>query len=111
MLTDKSYKIGKKLVQILLPAFASLYFVLGLPSTDQVVGVTAIITTFLGVCLAISSILYEKSNAAYDGIFIVHTNEDGRKLFSLEIDKDPDEMEEKGSISFKIASPNLTQEV
>ncbi len=111
MLTDTSYNLGKRLVQVILPMFASLYFVFELPSAEQVVGVTVVIITFLGVYLSISSERYKESGAAYDGTLVINTNEDGRKLFSLELDKDPDEIEQKGSISFKLSSSQSTLEV
>ncbi len=108
MLTNTSYNLGKRLVQVILPVFASLYFVLGLPSSEQVIGVTVVITAFLGLCLGISSNRYEKSGAGYDGTLVVNTNEEGKKLFSLEIDKDPDEIEQQGSLSFKLSSSQST---
>lgn len=106
MLTEKSYNIGKTSVQVILPAVSALYFGLasiwGLPSAEQVVGTLAIITTFLGVCLGLSSRQYEASGAAYDGQMVVTTIEDGPKLYSLELNGAPEEIENKKSINFKI---------
>lgn len=107
MLSETSYNIGKKLVQVVLPAFASLYFGLasiwGLPAAEEVVGTLAVITTFLGVTLGISTRQYEASGAAYDGSMIVTTTEDGPKTFTLEIDEDPEELEKRDSITFKVS--------
>lgn len=106
MLSDKAYNIGKRLVQIILPACASLYYGLaliwGLPAAEEVLGTIAVITTFLGVSLGISTRQYEASDAAYDGRMIVVEPEDGPKVFSLELDGDPADIVNRDSIRFKI---------
>ncbi len=107
--SDKTYAVSKQFVQVILPATSALYFGLasiwGLPAAEQVVGTLAVFTTFLGVCLGISSRQYEASGAAYDGQIVVNTPEDGPKLFSLQLDGDPDELDQKKSITFKVESP------
>ena len=107
MLTDTAYSIGKKLVQIVIPAFSALYFglaaVWGLPAAEQVVGSLAVLATFLGAVLGLSSKQYDESEAAFDGTLEVETNDTGRTLFSLQVDGDPEELAKKGAISFKVA--------
>lgn len=114
ILTDTSYSVGKKLVQVILPAFSAMYFGLatiwGLPAAEQVVGTTAIITTFLGVSLGISSIQYDASGAAYDGSLVVKKGENGRKIFSLELNGDPEEVVNKTSITFKIDPHDIEED-
>ncbi len=106
--SDKTYSAAKKLVQVILPALSSLYFglasVWGLSNAEQVVGTLAVITTFLGVCLGISTKQYESSGAAYDGQIVVTTPEIGPKLFSLQLDNNPEDIENKKSITFKVQS-------
>lgn len=106
MLNDTAYELGKKAVQIWLPAFSTLYFVLaqiwGLPAAEQVVGTIAAVTTFLGVTLGISSKQYDKSGAAYGGVIEVETADTGRKIFSLVVDGDPEEIERQSAITFKV---------
>lgn len=108
MLTDSSYHIGKKLVQVYIPALSSLYFGLGniwgFPAIEQVVGSLAVFATFIGVCLGLSSKQYDESEAAYDGKVVVETKETGKKMFSLELDGDPEEIEQKAAVSFKVTS-------
>jgi hypothetical protein len=108
MLSDGAYHIGKILVQIYIPALSSLYFVFGLifdlPAVEQVVGSLAILALFLGVCLGLSSKQYDTSEAAYDGKVVVETNGAGKKMFSLELDGDPAEIEQKNAVSFKVAN-------
>lgn len=108
MLADGSYHLGKKFVQLFIPAASSLYFILGsiwdLPAVEQVIGIFAIIATIIGICLNVSSRQYDVSEAAFDGKVIIETNGTGRKLFSLELGGDPEEIEEKYSVAFKVKS-------
>ena len=105
MLTDTSYEVAKRFVQIILPAFSALYFGLaniwGLPAAEQVVGTIAVVTTFLGVCLGISTHQYNESGAAYDGRMVIEETED-KKMFSMELDEDPETLENKDSVRFKV---------
>jgi hypothetical protein len=107
-LTDTAYNVGKKLVWVFIPGLSSLYFglapILDLPSSEKVMGTLAVIATFLGVCLTISSRQYEASGAAYDGQLVVIIPEDGPKIFSLQLDGDPEELEQKDSVTFKVTS-------
>lgn len=111
MLTDGFYAFGKKFVQVYLPALASLYFGLGklwgFPAIEQVVGSCAVIATFIGVTLGISSSNFDKTDAGYDGNVVVTTHpQTGKKLYSLEINHDAvsiDHLDQKSSLKFKMA--------
>lgn len=106
MLSDAFYRFSKKLVQIILPALSSLYFGLDsiwdLPAEDKVVGTLAVLATFLGVSLGISTRQYESSGVGYGGSIVITKPEDGKKNFVLEIDGDPHEIEKHDSITFKV---------
>lgn len=106
MLSDTSYSIGKKLVQVYIPAVSSLYFGLssiwGLPATEQVVGTFAVVATFLGVCLGLSSRQYDASEAAYDGEMISETDDSGKTTLRLVLNDEADVLAEKDTISFKV---------
>lgn len=106
---DRTYDVVKRMVQVILPAFSALYFGLAsiwdLPEADKVVGTIAVITTFLGVSLGISSAQYAARNIGYDGKLVVRSPRaqgEGPTIYSLEIDKHPDELVHKKSISFKV---------
>lgn len=115
ILTGLAYDIVKQLAQVWLPAFGALYFglagVWGLPAADQVVGTVVVVDTFLGVFLGVSQRRYDASDEAYDGKIVVTTSDTGRKLFSLEIDGDPEEIEQKSSIAFRVGSRTAPLEV
>lgn len=106
MLNDRIYAFGKRLVQLYLPAFATLYFALaviwGLPAADKVLGTTAALTTFLGVTLGISSKQYDASGAAYDGTVKVVPNEAGS---AVHFNVDPRDLVNKDSVTFKVEPP------
>lgn len=106
IMTNKMYDILKRLVQVILPATSSAYFALAaiydLPNPDKIVGTIAVVTTFLGVTLGISTAQYYKSDVPYDGNMVIRSNNVGNKMFSLELNSDPNDIEGKESISFKV---------
>jgi hypothetical protein len=109
MLSDKAYNIAKVLVQVILPATASLYFGLSaiwvdLPHPDKVVGTIVVVTTFLGVVLGVSSRQYHASGAGFDGQMVVTESDEGNKVVSLELDFDPGEIEERDNVNFRVTS-------
>ena len=65
-LSNSNYDFLKWVAQILLPAFATLYFALsqiwGLPYSEEVVGTITAIDAFLGALLGISTHLYNKED-------------------------------------------------
>lgn len=106
VLTRTTYDVTKKLVQLWLPAFASLYFGLsqiwGFPKGEEVVGSIALITTFLGAVVGISHTRYNNSTLAHDGKMVLTQDPGGVKNFMLELDGDPEALVEKDVISFRV---------
>lgn len=107
-LSDKSYNFLKFLAQILLPAVGTLYFALAgiwvLPAAEEVIGTITAVDAFLGVMLGISTTSYNRSEAKYGGAINITQSED-KKIFSLELEGDPEELEKQKEITFKINSP------
>ena len=105
-LSDASYNKLKPIVQIVLPAVATLYFTLssiwGFPSTEQVVGTIAAITTFLGVVLGISARSYRAASDRFDGDITVAVGENGVKTYSLALYDDPENLDLRDTVTFKI---------
>ena len=66
MLSNRAYDTLKWIAQIVLPALGALYFGLssiwGLPYGEEVVGTIAVVDTFLGALLGISTAQYNKAN-------------------------------------------------
>jgi hypothetical protein len=71
MLTDTSYGFNKSLVTLWIPATSSLYFGLAaiwdLGYAQQICGSLALLATFLGIVLHVSSSNYDSAGAGYDG--------------------------------------------
>lgn len=104
-LSNKSYDVLKYVAQIVMPAVATLYFALsqiwGFPYGEEIVGTLVALNAFLGVLLGLSSSAYHKSEDRFDGtIDILET--DGEKLFSLNLDSDPYDLESHDEVVFKI---------
>lgn len=106
-LSNRVYDVAKWLVQLFLPALGTLYFALagiwGLPAAEAVVGTIVSLTTFLGVILGVSTKQYYESDAPYDGSIIIQEAEEGQKMFTLELDGDPNEIEHRKQVSFKVS--------
>lgn len=103
MITNsKVYDVLKFLAQVFLPAVGAAYFSLagiwGLPSAEEVVGTIVIVDTFLGTVLQISSAAHANNP---DGVMVVSDVND-KKTVSLELTKDPDALENKNEVRFKV---------
>lgn len=102
-MSDKVYNTARALVELALPAAATLYFTLaqiwGLPNAEQVVGSITAFTVFLGVLLRVARSSYNTEK--YQGrINVIETEE--KLTYSLELDTDPDELQDKGEVTFKV---------
>lgn len=111
MITNsRLYDFLKRLTQIILPAFGTLYFALseiwGFPSGAEVVGTITAVVTFLGVVLGLSTSAYNQSEARFDGTIDVF-EDDGSKQFMLNLDEDPYFLEQKGEILFKVNKADM----
>lgn len=70
-LSNKAYDILKWIAMILIPAVSALYFGLsqiwGFPYGEEIVGTLALIDTFLGALLGISTSQYNKEQGLKGG--------------------------------------------
>jgi len=106
LLSNKLYDKLVKINQLILPAAATLYFTLAqifsFPGAEQVVAASAAFATFFGVVLKVSQTSYASSGAKYDGQVNVVTDDAGGKIFSLELNGDPTDIEFMDDVSFKV---------
>lgn len=112
ILGDAVYGKLKSLALVVIPAVSTLYFTLGsvwdFPSVEQMIGTLAALDTFLGVLLGLSTRSYNASEARYVGTMMVQAKEDGGKLFTLELNGDPADLEQRKEVIFKVdALPQL----
>ncbi len=105
-ISDSFYKKIKILVMIIFPVFSTIYFIVGSifgwANLPQVLGFIAVITTFLSVVLVISARFYNKSDSRFDGSIDIHTTEADVKVYSLNLNSDPEDLDSKSSILFKV---------
>jgi len=80
---------------------ASIYFmfyiIFGVPYAMVIIGIEVIIATLL-------SIFSVRKTGRYDGQITVETTESGGKLFSLLIEDEPEDLENRNLVTFKIVS-------
>lgn len=104
-MTNKVYDVLKFLAQIFLPALGTLYFTIAgiwnLPAAEQVVGTIVAIDAFLGALLSLAKRGYDK-DVVMAGNMVVHHLESGGKNFSLELDHEPEELEDKREVRFEV---------
>lgn len=114
LLSDKHYNLMKNVVQLWLPAFATLYLtvatVWGLPNPEAVVATTVAFTTFLGVVLKISTKSYDVSGAGNVGTIVVSNPTPDTLAYSLELNGDPADLQHKDSVTFKVANTPTVSE-
>lgn len=111
MLSNNLYSKAKWFVMIFLPAVSTLYFALGniwgFPYVTEVIGSIAALTAFLGVILGISTKAYNASDVRFGGAIDIAKNEAGTKVFSLNLNSDPEEIEMLPEVTFKINPPEI----
>lgn len=92
--------------QILLPVVGTLYFALaefwGLPAAEQVVGTIVSVDALLGMLLHISTSRYQSASNGTVGGDIIVKELDDKKIFSLELNDDPELLETRDEVTFRI---------
>lgn len=111
LLSNKIYDVLVFVAQILLPAAGSLYFALagvwGFSNADTVVGTIVVVDTFLGALLGLNKLAYNSSEAKYDGTMEVFRTVEGKKTFSLNLNSDPQDLDQKKEVIFKVDPKDL----
>lgn len=111
ILPSKVYDFMKWLIQVVIPAFCALYYGLAqifnaLPNPQGVVAALALICTFLGVVLGISSRQYFRSDQVFDGAVVVSPGEDGSLEAHAGLVTPPAELADKTHIVLRVAKPD-----
>lgn len=105
LLSNRAYDILKTAATVILPAIGALYFALsliwGLPRANDVVGTIAAINVFIGALIGISTRSYNKGDSKYDGTMDIEKTE-GKTKFLLNYDGNPDDLDSKSEVIFKI---------
>src|SRR4051812_38416925 len=100
---SKVYDILKAVAILWLPALGTLYFTLAsiwdLPAAQEVVNTIIAVDTFLGVGLQISNANYSSKKV---GDLEVQESESGGKTYSLNLEGQPEEIEDVDEARFKV---------
>lgn len=111
LLNDKTYNILKHVAAIGLPAASALYYALAqiwhFQHPGQIMATIAAVNVCIGALLGVSTAQYNGSEAKYAGIIEVVETE-GRKLFSLNLNSDPEDIEKLSEATFKVNTPPST---
>lgn len=109
MMSNRTYNVIKFIVTILFPAAGALYFGLsqiwGFPHGEAVVGTLALLATFLGALIQLSSSVYSAGQSVANpvvGDIVYSTTDEGRPAFVFEFDEDPADLMNKQSATFTI---------
>ena len=104
ILSDKWYNLAKWFVGIVLPAISAAIFslsdVFDIENAEQIMGVCAVLATFIGAVAGLSSRNYNNSEERFDGDMIMTDTEDG-STFRLNLNASPEDLAAKDSITFK----------
>ena len=104
-MNNKLYDRLKFLAQIALPALGTLYVTLAaiwdLPAPQEVAATILALDTFLGVLLGLQASAYNKG-VIQAGHMNVVSLDNGGKNFSLDLDHEPEELENATELRFKV---------
>jgi hypothetical protein len=107
LLSSGTYNILKHVASIGLPLLNALFLALApvwhWPDVTQVSLTIAAINTILGGTLGYSTATYNASEAKYAGVIEV-AETDAKKVFSLNLNQVPEELEKMAEATFKVVS-------
>lgn len=107
VLSDRTYSKLKWTTAIVLPSIATLYFGLsqiwGLPKANEVVGTLAIIATFAGTLLGVSSKAYNSDDAMDGAVGVKALDPDtGIPILGLQLNKMPEDLMNQKTVRLKV---------
>lgn len=107
-MNHRMYNLTKALNRIIFPALGTAYYTisrfLDLPNENTVLALFIILSAFTGVILQFTSKIYEPK-VLFQGEIVISEGKEGKKLFSLELSANPDEITKMEAITFKVVPP------
>ncbi len=107
-LTKSAHDGLTKLVLVIYPGLSAAVFVMSyiwdLPSAKLLLGMVALVSFAIGLYLI-------RNEHAYDGAIFVTASDEGGKVFTLQLDGDPDNLDQKDSVSFRVTKVEPMAEV
>lgn len=109
LLEDDVYRYFKSINLYVLPwmgvflyAVSQLFGPIPLETLATIAGVYFLLGALNSVFLALSSRSYDRSEKKYDGDVIVAMTDEGKKIFHLALNSDPDDLPGKDHILFRV---------
>ncbi len=107
-LTKSAHDGLTKAVLVVYPGLSLTVFgvsyILDLPNAKVILGMVALASLVIGLYL-------DRNEHAYDGKIFVTPSDEGGKLFTLQLDGDPEELDQKRAVSFRVTKDEPMAEV
>lgn len=104
-LSPKMYDFLKRLVQLYLPAFGTLYATVGglwgLPYVTEVLGTIVAVATFLGVIIGISHQKYLSDDSNFDGDVYISPVPGAAPEVHMTLGEEPERLKGRETITLK----------
>lgn len=114
LVSSRTYDNLKTVVQLVIPTIAVVYYVCAViwnfSNARFVLGVFVSTLLLLGVFLRIAKKIYNDSDAQYGGSIEIEQTPDGKKLYSLVLNGDPEEIDKMTSVIFKVGSVTAVED-
>lgn len=108
LVSNRTYDNLKTIVQLVIPAIAVVYYICAVifdfSNTKFIFGAIVFTELFLGVFLRIAKKIYGDSDAQYGGSIEIVQMPDGKKVYSLVLNGDPEDIDKMSSVVFKVGS-------
>ena len=104
-MNHRIYNLIKTLYRIIFPASGAIYFGLSqiyvMPNESQVIGILVVLAAISGLIVQFAYKKYDP-NVLFQGQLVISETMEGKRVFSLELSHNPDELAEMDSITFKV---------
>ena len=70
----------------------------------------SILSFIFGASVICYLIITKNKSTVYDGQIVITVLENSKKVFSLELSGDPEDLEQKESVTFKVVSADIVDE-
>ena len=108
----QTQNIVRLFTTIILPGIGFIYVLIAIISDADIfehglLFLLALILIF-GATLELHAKRSFNSSEGHDGQIVINTTDEGKTVFSLELDKDPDELKKQKNISFEVRTQQST---
>lgn len=102
------YNLLKTLNRLIFPGTGAIYYGLSkiytMPNEGQVIGIFIVLSAISGVIIQFMSRKYEP-RVIFQGEMVISETPEGKRTFSLELSRSPEDLAHMESITFKVVNP------